>query len=108
MFNLLIKFVMQKILNQLSRKTRCRNIPRTVVQNGLAVTPSEMLKSCNMGVPISSQLLSESNFDDGEVSQLTDVPFVFRRGVDVGDVIAYEEQCRSKVSNAYAKLQQTS
>lgn len=97
---------MNSTLRKYSRKTRSYNVPRTYVQDGLAATPSEMQRSCNMGVPISSQLLADSNFDDGEVSQLTDVPFLFRRGVDVGDIIAYEESCKGKISEAYSKLQQ--
>lgn len=94
---------MQRLLNKFSRKTRTYNTPVTYVQEGLAVTPSDMLKSCNMGVPISSQLLSETMFQDGEVSRLTDVPFELRRGVDIGDILAYQENSRSKLSAAHKK-----
>lgn len=97
---------MNSTLRKYSRRTRSYSVPRTYVQDGLAATPSDMQRSCNMGVPISSQLLAESNFDDGEVSQITDVPFLFRRGVDVGDIIAYEENCKGKLSDAYSKIQQ--
>lgn len=99
---------MNSTLIKYSRRTRSYKVARTYVQDGLAATPSDMQRSCNMGVPISSQLLADSNFDDGEVSQITDVPFLFRRGVDVGDIIAYEESCKNKLSSAYGKLQQQS
>ncbi len=99
---------MNSTLRKFSRRTRAYNVTRTVVQDGLAATPSDMQRSCNMGVPISSQLLSESNFDDGEISQITDVPFLFRRGVDVGDIIAYEEQCKGNISEAYGRIAKTS
>lgn len=95
---------MNSTLRKFSRQTRAYNSARTYVQDGLAATPSDMQRSCNMGVPISSQLLSESNFDDGAVSQITDVPFLFRRGVDVGDVIAYQDECSGKLSSAYSKI----
>lgn len=94
---------MQTLLNKLSRKTRTYNTKATYVQDGLAITPSEMLSSCNMGVPISSQLLNDSMFDDGQVSQLTDVPFELRRGIDIGDIITYQENSRSKVKAAHQK-----
>lgn len=94
---------MQHLLNKLANKTRTTNIEQVKVQDGLATTPTEMYQATQMGIPISSQLLSESNFCDGEVSPLTDVPFMFRRGVDVGDIIAYQESSQSKVKEVYSK-----
>lgn len=96
---------MKALLNKYSRSTNPYNVPVTDVQGGLAMTPTEMLQSCNAGVPISAQMLADSNFDDGEVSRLTDVPYLCRRGIDVGDVQAYEESCRSKVKSAYSKTE---
>lgn len=91
------------MLNRLkkhSKTTTAYNTSREYVQEGLAITPSEMYVNAQNGIPISSQLLNNSNFDDGEVSRLTDVPFLFKRGIDVGDVISYEDSCRTKVKNS--------
>lgn len=95
---------MKTLLNKKSRITRAYNADVVPVQGGLALSPSDMLRSCNMGVPISAQLLDAANFDDGEVSCIKDVPFLLRRGVDVGDVVEYERNCRSKVSDVVKKM----
>lgn len=96
---------MQTLLNRLSSRTNSYNAPQTHVQGGLAMTPTDMYVSCKNGVPIASQMLADSNFDDGEVSRLTDVPYLCRRGIDVGDVQAYEESCRSKVKSVVTKTE---
>ncbi|QXP45105.1 hypothetical protein [Microvirus mar54] len=94
-------------IKQRARKTRAYNQPLTYVESGLAMTPSEMLRASNMGVPISTQMLSGEMFVDGEVSELTDVPIEFRRGVDISDIQEYQENSRKNMHKAYQIFQQS-
>lgn len=91
-------------LRKYAGKTRAYNAERVHVQSNLAVTPTQMAQLTERGIPISSQVLGAENFDDGEVSPLTDVPFLYRRGVDISDISEYQQRCRSKVSE-YVKSQ---
>lgn len=92
---------MKKLLEKLANKTRSYNTPVTLVQDGLAMTPTDMIQSCNNGIPIATQTLPDSMFFDGEQSRLTDVPFELRRGVDIGDIQSYQDSCNEKVHSAY-------
>ncbi|WGL30958.1 hypothetical protein [Dipodfec virus UOA04_Rod_582] len=86
-------------LTKKARKTRAYNTDVVHVQGNLALTPSDMIRSARLGTPISSQSLSAEMFDDGELGPARQVPFLLQRGIDVGDVASYQEQCRSKVRN---------
>lgn len=86
-------------LNKKACKTRAYNTAPVYVQGNLALTPSDMIRSARLGTPISSQSLSADLFDDGELGPAREVPFLLQRGIDVGDVASYQEQCRSKVRN---------
>lgn len=55
------------------------------VQNGLSVTPSQMLKLAEQGVPVTSQNL-ESQFYDGDTRPSWDVPLDQQRGIDVATI----------------------
>ena len=94
---------MEKLLEKLACKTRSYNTPVTFVQDGLAMTPTDMIQSCNNGIPIATQTFPDSRFFDGEQSRLTDVPFELRRGVDIGDIQSYQDSCNDNVRSAYNK-----
>ncbi|UPW41205.1 hypothetical protein [Sigmofec virus UA08Rod_5080] len=88
---------MNSTIKKFARKTRSYNVERNYVQGGLALTPSEMMQSARQGIAISTQVLPAEQFDDGVVGKISEVPFILRRGVDVGDVVAYQDSCRAKV-----------
>ena len=77
--------------------SRAYNTSVTRVQGNLAISPAQMSQLTERGIPISSQVLGANNFDDGVEGPLTDVPFLYRRGVDASDVYDYQQRCRSKV-----------
>lgn len=67
-----------------------------IVQNGLAVTPSQMLEMTERGIPITPQNLGLI-YDEG-VSKLDfEPPMEFRRGVDICDMWEHRENMKSKV-----------
>lgn len=86
-------------LNKYSRRSRAYDTDVTFVQGDLAVTPAEMSQASKMGIPISSNTVSSELFDDGEIGRMREVPFLYRRGVEIGDVFAHQQDCQSKVSN---------
>lgn len=96
---------MKNLLNKRAGKTNSYSAERSFVQGGLSVTPSEMLQATRNGIPISSQLLNDSMFNEGEVSRLTDVPFELRRGIDAGDIYQYQQESRAKVNKAKQAIQ---
>lgn len=70
------------------------------VQNGLAVTPSQMLEMAADGVPISS-VNAEFMYDDGQRTP-PDVPVLDRqRGVDLGDLWEHQQDIRYKMKKLY-------
>lgn len=87
-----------------SRPTRLAVAERhgddTFVQNGLAVTPSQMLEMASEGVPISS-VNAEFMYDDGQRTP-PDVPVLDRqRGVDLGDLWENQQDIRHKMKKLH-------
>lgn len=79
--------------------SRAYDTPVKHVQEGLALTPSEMLTMSQSGVPISSQMLSADAFNPGHEGSEPSVPYELRRGVDISDVAYYQQQTRAKVKS---------
>lgn len=92
---------MNRFLKKFSCKTRAYNTPRVPVQDNLAISPSQMNEMTKAGIPISSQMLDSSNFDDGVLGiSVPDVPIEYRRGVTISDIYDYQQRSRSAVSSA--------
>lgn len=70
------------------------------VQSGLSVTPSEMMKLAERGIPVSSQSLS--SFYDGESNPSWDLPLEQRRGIDMAALWQEGKDIRQKLKNAHA------
>lgn len=88
---------MKSTLRKYSRVTRSFDIPPCNVQSGLAVTPSEMLRASESGIPISSQLLSESSASYDNAGP--EVQPLMCRGIEAVDVFEYQSNSRKKIKN---------
>lgn len=75
------------------------------VQNNLAVTPSEMWKLQQQGLPISAQA-SGLAYDDGNYGVSWDVPFEHRRGVDIAQAFEYEQHLQKGIEKLLPHLNQ--
>lgn len=69
------------------------------VQSGLSVTPSEMMKLAERGIPVSSQSLS--SFYDGESNPSWDMPLEQRRGIDMAALWQEGKDIRQKLKSAH-------
>lgn len=70
-----------------------------IVQNGLAITPAEMMNLTNRGIPISPQNLGLV-YDEG-VSELDFTPPAeYTRGVEINDLWELRQQTRKKAKTA--------
>lgn len=69
-----------------------------VVQNGLAVSPGNMLELTKQGLSISSQNQSQLYVDEGDFG--IDVPLEFQRGMDMADLWNARADVREKVREA--------
>lgn len=88
-----------------TNNVRTKSIPKTIVAQNLALTPSDMLDMTERGVPISTNMLSPEYFDDGKIGLSTNVAFSNRRGIEAVDVYEYQSRARSKVSKAFNNSQ---
>lgn len=71
----------------------------TVVQNGLAVTPSQVLKMAEAGIPASAQM--NSQMIDGHTGSDWNVPLEERRGVDIAQMWQESRDIRAKFRKAH-------
>lgn len=79
--------------------TKCKRSKEDIpVQNGLALTPTEMMRLAQKGVPISAQ--NEQNFFDGVDNPTWDVAPEKMRGVDPADLWQLQKTSRKKVTSA--------
>lgn len=79
--------------------TKCRRSKEDIpVQNGLSLTPTEMMRMAQKGVPISAQ--NEQNFFDGVDNPPWDVAPEKMRGVDPSDLWQLQKTSRKKVTCA--------
>lgn len=76
-----------------------RKIGEVVVQNGLAVTPSQVLKMAEQGIPASAQM--NSRMIDGHTGSDWNVPLEERRGVDIAQMWQESQNIRSKFKQAH-------
>lgn len=92
-----------------SRPLRAYNAPPTFVQSGLAVTPSEMIHSAELGIPISSNMANKENFNEGVAMSVNDwsVPAHRQRGVDFSDAYVIGRNAGKKISNVITTINQT-
>lgn len=72
------------------------------VQNGLALTPSQMQNLSERGVPVSSQNL-EGVYFDGDTRPSWDVPLDSQRGVDVATMWQRRKDIQAKLRSAPIK-----
>lgn len=69
-----------------------------IVQNGLAVTPRNMLDMSNNGIPITPNNLA-LQYNEG-VSKLDfDVPMDYQRGVDICDMWEHREDFKNRMKS---------
>ena len=68
------------------------------VQNGLCLTPTEMMSMASRGVPIS--VSNEHNFYDGEENPSWVIDPIKERGVDAADLWQLQMSARKKIRNA--------
>lgn len=79
-----------------------RRFDEPIVQDGLAMSPAEMMDMVNRGIPISNsnlQLLEVYKTGDKDFS----VPMEFRRNVDMADMWQHRQEMRTKVREASDK-----
>lgn len=69
-----------------------------IVQNGLAVTPSEMLELTNRGVPISPNNLGVI-YEEGSSNLDFEPPLEHQRGIDITDMWEHREDVKSKMKS---------
>ena len=70
----------------------------TPVQNGLAVTPSQMLEMTNQGIPITPSNLGLT-YQEGVGKLDFEPPMEYRRGVDITDMWEHREDFKGKMSS---------
>ena len=72
-----------------------------VVPN-LAITPAQMLKLQEQGIPISSQQLNKEYYD-GDTRVSWDIPLDRQRGVSVNDMWNHQQDVREKLKEEAKK-----
>lgn len=70
------------------------------VQNGLAMTASQMYQMAAQGTPISSQQLGNT-YSDGSNKVTFDVPLDQKRGVDIGDIWEAAQTSKKRIKKYY-------
>lgn len=81
----------------------CRKSGELAVQNGLAVTPSQMMDMANRGIPVSMQNFMSTQFNDGIENPTFDVPGYRRRGVDIGELWEEQQTARRNIRDKSRK-----
>lgn len=73
------------------------------VQNGLALTPSDIALMTAQGIPVSTQAL-ETMYAEGTTLNTFDVPLEQQRGVDAADLFQAAESSKKRISQARKKV----
>lgn len=73
------------------------------VQNGLALTPSDILRMAEQGIPASSA--NNPNLIDGSTENNWEVPLEERRGIDMADLWNERQNIKRKFMDAHKKAQ---
>lgn len=89
---------MKKIRHKYS--TCKRRVGEEIVQNGLALTPSEILKMAENGIPASSA--NNPNLIDGTPDNNWVVPLEERRGIDMNDLWNERQDIKQRLSSAHS------
>lgn len=71
----------------------------SIVQNGLAVTPSDVLRMAERGIPASAQM--NTQMIDGHTGSDWNVPLEERRGVDIAQMWQESQNVRTKFRKAH-------
>lgn len=79
-----------------------RKFGEQIVQNGLAITPADVLRSAEAGVPVAS-MMNSSNFSDGHTGSDFDIPLNDRRGIDIGHLWQEQMNAREKFRKAHSQ-----
>lgn len=79
-----------------------RNDYELPVQDGLAITPAQMMELTQKGIPVSARTLG-AQFYDGALSNDFDVDIVYKRGVDIAEVDAFQYQSKERVRTGLKK-----
>lgn len=87
-------------LKKFQQRIRPYASSRNYCPSGLAVTPSEMVRLSEEGIPISSQVLSPENFNDGDMSMQVNLEPIYMRGVTVNDLYEMSRQSKVKLQKA--------
>lgn len=88
---------MKRTRHPFSRCLRYRG--ETPVQNGLAVTPAQVLSMAEQGLPISAQM--QSAMIDGHTHSDWSVPLEEQRGVDIAQMWQASRSIRDKFVRAH-------
>lgn len=75
----------------------------TPVQPGLALTPSQMQRMSEKGIPVSAQT-NDALFYDGDVRPSFDVPLDLQRGIDVATMWQKRQDIRAKHKKVASEL----
>lgn len=76
-----------------------RQIGEIIVQNGLAVTPSQVLEMAEKGIAASAQM--NSMMVDGHTGSDWNVPLEERRGIDIAALWQSSMDARKKMQSAH-------
>lgn len=88
--------------NRRPHRSHCvRVADDAVVQNGLALTPSQMMDMQDKGIPITTQNLGVT-YDDGYSSLDFNVPLEYQRGIDMADLWEARENSKKKMRKAFS------
>lgn len=82
--------------NKVVARHFCRHSDEQVVQNGLAVTPSQMMELASQGIPISPNNLG-LGFEEGVSDLDFTPPLQYQRGIDIGDLYEAREDSKAKI-----------
>lgn len=66
------------------------------VQNGLSLTPAEMMKLAKEGMPIAAASPLQESFDNTPQGDFF-VPLETRRGIDIADLYAAQQDSKNKL-----------
>lgn len=95
---------MKTLLKKMKNNARPQTMTRVHCPSGLAVTPSEMVRMSEQGIPISSQVLSPDQFNDGDMSNRIENDPIYTRGVTANDLWENSKRSKSRLKSAHNKF----
>lgn len=92
---------MQTNINRLARKVEhSYNVDPVMVEQHLAITPSEMNKRAAQGIPIGANVLPHDMFAEGHEGTDSSVPYLAQRGIDFSDAAVYTQNSKAALRRA--------